>query len=44
MLADKAAMATIAVRNIEAARKFYGEVLGLQISARTGLDVSPSFH
>lgn len=30
MLADKAAMATIAVKNIEAAKKFYGKTLGLK--------------
>ena len=30
MLADKAAMATIAVRDIDAAKNFYGEVLGLK--------------
>lgn len=32
MLADRAAMATIAVRNIEAAKTFYGEILGLKIA------------
>jgi catechol 2,3-dioxygenase-like lactoylglutathione lyase family enzyme len=36
MLADKAAMATIAVKNLDAARKFYGEVLGLKPSNDMG--------
>ena len=31
MLADKAAMATIAVKDINAAKKFYGKVLGLKV-------------
>ena len=30
MLADKAAMATIAVKDIDAAKSFYGRVLGLK--------------
>jgi extradiol dioxygenase family protein len=30
MLADKAAMATIAVKDIDAAKNFYGRVLGLK--------------
>ena len=30
MLADKAAMATIAVKDIDAAKNFYGKVLGLK--------------
>ena len=30
MLADKAAMATIAVKDLNAAKKFYGKVLGLK--------------
>src|ERR1051326_888510 len=30
MLSDKNAMATVPVRNMQAARKFYGETLGLK--------------
>jgi catechol 2,3-dioxygenase-like lactoylglutathione lyase family enzyme len=40
MLADKAAMATVAVKNIDAAKKFYGGVLGLKISKNMGNDVA----
>ena len=36
MLADKAAMATIAVKNLDVARKFYGEVLGLKVAKDMG--------
>jgi catechol 2,3-dioxygenase-like lactoylglutathione lyase family enzyme len=38
MLVDKAAMATIAVRNLENAKKFYSEILGLKPSADMGKD------
>lgn len=40
MLADRAAMATIAVKNIGAAKKFYGELLGLKKSGEMGDDVA----
>src|SRR4051794_5176976 len=40
MLADKAAMATIAVKDIEAAKKSYGQILGLKKSADMGNDVA----
>ena len=40
MLADRAAMATIAVKNIDAARNFYGGVLGLKKSKEMGDDVA----
>jgi catechol 2,3-dioxygenase-like lactoylglutathione lyase family enzyme len=36
MLANKAAMATIAVKNLGAAKKFYGEVLGLKLAKDMG--------
>lgn len=38
MLADKAAMATIAVKNLDTAKKFYGEVLGLKPAKDMGKD------
>lgn len=40
MLADKAAMATIAVKDIDAAKKFYGQTLGLKKSEDMGDDVA----
>ena len=40
MLADKAAMATIAVKDIGAARKFYGRMLGLKQSQNMGDEVA----
>ncbi len=40
MLADKAAMATIAVKNIEAAKRFYGRTLGLKKSEDMGDEVA----
>ena len=40
MLADRAAMATIAVKNIGAAKKFYGELLGLKKSGEMGDDIA----
>ena len=40
MLADRTAMATIAVKNIGAAKKFYGELLGLKKSGEMGEDVA----
>ncbi|HUE65615.1 MAG TPA: VOC family protein [Rhizomicrobium sp.] len=40
MLADKAAMATIAVKDIDAAKTFYGEDLGLKESKTMGRDVA----
>ena len=40
MLADKAAMATIAVKNIDAAKKFYGRTLGLKKAHDMGDDVA----
>ncbi len=40
MLADKAAMATIAVKNIGAARDFYGRTLGLKKLGDMGTDVA----
>jgi catechol 2,3-dioxygenase-like lactoylglutathione lyase family enzyme len=39
MLADKAAMATIAVSNIDKARKFYEYTLGLKPSKEMGQEV-----
>jgi len=32
MLADKAALATVAVKDLKAAKKFYGDTLGLKLS------------
>jgi extradiol dioxygenase family protein len=40
MLADRAAMATIAVKDIGAAKKFYGELLGLKKSHEMGDEVA----
>ena len=40
MLADKAAMATIAVKDLDAAKKFYGEVLGLKLSKDMGKEAA----
>lgn len=40
MLADKAAMATIAVKDIGAARKLYGRMLGLKQSQNMGDEVA----
>ena len=40
MLADKAASATIAVRNVDTAAKFYGEKLGLRKAQSMGDDVA----
>jgi catechol 2,3-dioxygenase-like lactoylglutathione lyase family enzyme len=36
MLADKAAMATIAVKDLDAAKKFYGELLSLKLTDDMG--------
>ena len=36
MLADKRALATVAVKDLRAAEKFYTEVLGLAVSGREG--------
>jgi catechol 2,3-dioxygenase-like lactoylglutathione lyase family enzyme len=36
MFADKAAMATIAVKNLDAAKKFYGDILGFKLSHDMG--------
>ena len=40
MLADKAAMATIAVKDMDAAKNFYGRVLGLKKSKEMDGDVA----
>jgi len=40
MLADKAAMATVAVKDMEAARRFYGAVLGLKKTKEMGDEVA----
>jgi catechol-2,3-dioxygenase len=40
MLADKAAMATVAVKDIDSAKKFYGGILGLKKSKDMGDDVA----
>jgi catechol 2,3-dioxygenase-like lactoylglutathione lyase family enzyme len=40
MLADKAAMATIAVKNLDLAKKFYGEVLGFTLSEDMGKEAA----
>jgi catechol 2,3-dioxygenase-like lactoylglutathione lyase family enzyme len=40
MLADKAAMATIAVKNLDLAKKFYGEVLGFKLSEDMGKEAA----
>ena len=40
MLADKAAMATIAVKDLNAAKKFYGEVLGFKLSQDMGKEAA----
>jgi catechol 2,3-dioxygenase-like lactoylglutathione lyase family enzyme len=40
MLADKAAMATIAVSNIDTAKKFYEDTLGLKPSKKMGQEVA----
>ena len=40
MLADKAVMATIAVKDIDAAKNFYGGVLGLRKLAEMDSDVA----
>lgn len=40
MLADKAAMATIAVKNMNSAKKFYGNTLGLKKSGEMGDEVA----
>lgn len=40
MLADKAAMATIAVKNLDTAKEFYGRILGLKKSEEMGDNVA----
>ena len=40
MLADKAAMATIAVSNIDTAKKFYEDTLGLKPTREMGQEVA----
>ena len=40
MLADKAAMATIAVSNIDTAKKFYEDTLGLKPTREMGHEVA----